>query len=45
MAYWLLENDRATYAVDWDVVNRLVRGGRAGDAHGSDVADLGDSST
>ena len=26
MAYWLLENDRATYAVDWDVVNRLVRG-------------------
>jgi hypothetical protein len=26
MAYWLLENDRATYAVDWDVVYRLIRG-------------------
>jgi hypothetical protein len=25
MTYWMLENDRGTYAVDWDVVNRLVR--------------------
>jgi hypothetical protein len=26
MAYWMLENDRDRYAIDWDVVNRLVRG-------------------
>ena len=25
MAYWLLENDSATYAVDWDIVLRIVR--------------------
>ena len=26
MAYWMLQNDRASYAVDWDIIHRLVRG-------------------
>ncbi|GLC25951.1 hypothetical protein [Roseisolibacter agri] len=26
MTYWLLDNDHAQYAVDWDVVLRLIRG-------------------
>lgn len=26
MSYWILPNDRGTYAVDWNVVNRIIRG-------------------